>query len=102
MSPAGATTIMARRRHPAVQVRRLWTDNRAVDNEPVTYIRSRSVRYVYVDHIMVHDFGHALGLDDFYAVKTMDHLDAVMNGSLEIRDEDIAQLKAIYFHHDPH
>lgn len=59
-------------------------------------------RYVYVDRIMVHEFGHALGLDDFYADKTMDHLDAVMNGSLEIRDEDMAQLKAIYFHHDPH
>ena len=67
--------------------------------------------YVYVDRIMLHEFGHTLGLHEFghtlglhdsYNDPTMDDLDAVMNTSYEIRDEDIEQLRAIYLLHTPH
>ena len=58
--------------------------------------------YAYVDRIMLHEFGHTLGLHDFYDDPTMAHLDAVMDTSNAIRPEDIAQLRAIYFHHGSH
>ena len=80
----------------------LWTTNKNLNGERVSYIDSRHVFYVYVDRITLHEFGHTLGLHDFYNDGTMDHLDAVMNTSYEIQDEDIAQLEAIYFHHSPH
>ncbi len=51
---------------------------------------------------MVHEFGHTLGLHDFYDDKKMDHSNPVMNTSYEISDEDIEQLEAMYFHHDSH
>ena len=54
--------------------------------------------YVYVDRIMLHEFGHTLGLHDSYNDPTMDDLDAVMNTSYE----DIEQLRAIYLLHTPH
>ena len=58
--------------------------------------------YVYVDRIMLHEFGHTLGLHDFYNDPTMDDLDAVMNTSYVIHAEDIKQLEAIYLLHNPH
>ena len=56
--------------------------------------------YVYVDRIMLHEFGHTLGLHDFYNDRTMDHLTAVMNTHSVIDDEDEMQLEAIYAYHD--
>ena len=60
--------------------------------------------YVYIDRVMLHEFGHTLGLHDFYADNNtgLKGLDAVMNKSFEIEDEDIAQLKAIYLLHSSH
>ena len=58
--------------------------------------------YVHMGRIMLHEFGHTLGLHDSYNDPTMDDLDAVMNTSYEIRDEDIEQLRAIYLLHTPH
>ena len=71
----------------------------------MTTITSRAVYYVYVDRVMLHEFGHALGLPDFYAddktgLKGLS--DAVMHTGYEIRDEDIEQLRAIYLLHNPH
>ena len=85
-----------------VPIEYLWTSNMNLNGEPVRYIANREVLYVFVDRIMLHEFGHTLGLHDFYGDPTMDHFDAIMNTSYEIQDEDIAQLEAIYFHHSPH
>ena len=52
--------------------------------------------------IAVDEFGHTLGLHDFYRDVRMDHLNAVMNIGAEITDEDIAQLRAIYLLHRAH
>ena len=81
----------------------LWTTNKSLNGSRVSYIASREVFYVYVDRVMLHEFGHTLGLPDFYSDTTgLKGLDAVMNTSFEIQDEDIAQLEAIYLLHSPH
>ena len=51
---------------------------------------------------MLHEFGHTLGLPDFYEDASMEHLDAVMSRSAKVMDEDIAQLRAIYLLHSSH
>ena len=62
--------------------------------------------YAYVDRVMLHEFGHTLGLPEFYEGAQddtrMHSLDAVMNKSNAIKAEDRAQLKAIYLLHNPH
>ncbi len=61
--------------------------------------------YVYADRIMLHEFGHTLGLSDFYNDYETD-LDtlpnAVMDTGFVINGEDIKQLEAVYLLHDPH
>ncbi len=57
--------------------------------------------------VAVHEFGHTLGLSDFYddATTGLDGLTAVMDSSGNyppIRTEDIKQLDAIYARHQPH
>ena len=54
--------------------------------------------------VITHEFGHALGLTDFYADDPEDLgslEDAVMHTGSEIHLEDLLQLKAIYILHDP-
>ena len=53
---------------------------------------------------MRHEFGHTLGLPDFYQDETgLDLLKAVMGlNSDDIEDQDIEQLKAIYRLHGQH
>ena len=73
--------------------------------------------YVYVDRIMLHEFGHTLGLKDFYndtetglngylnGVKLPNAAmlkNAVMDTGFVINGEDIKQLEAVYLLHDPH
>ena len=61
--------------------------------------------YVYADRIMLHEFGHTLGLSDFYNDDETD-LDtlpnAVMHTGFVLTGEDLKQLEAIYLLHDPH
>ena len=60
--------------------------------------------YVYVGHVMTHEFGHTFGLPDFYADNTgLQGLPAVMDNNhvnQMITTEDIKQLRAIYAIHD--
>ena len=58
--------------------------------------------FLYIDPVMLHEFGHTLGLPDYYADPTMDNLNAVMNGGGGITTEDIEQLRAIYLLHSKH
>ena len=56
--------------------------------------------FYYINPTMIHEFGHTLGLHDFYNDPTMEHLTAVMNTHSLIEDEDEKQLEAIYAYHD--
>ena len=63
--------------------------------------------YAYIDRVMVHEFGHTLGMPDFYADNTtgLNGLPAVMDNhhnNMAITVEDIAQLDAIYRRHSSH
>ena len=60
------------------------------------------VYHFYVGRAALHEFGHTLGLPEFYDDSSMDHLSAVMNLSLTIEEEDMAQLRAIYLLHEKH
>ena len=51
---------------------------------------------------MMHEFGHTLGIHDFYNDPIMDWLVAVMNTNNDITDHDIEQLRAIYLLHTSH
>ena len=63
--------------------------------------------YLYVGHIALHEFGHPLGLHDFYADPSMKHLRAIMNFDrndvgAEITDEDRDYLRDVYYNHTLH
>ena len=62
--------------------------------------------YIFIDYVMLHEFGHPLGLSDFYDDTTgLKNVTAIMNKhwvAQEIKDEDIEQLKAIYILHTKH
>ena len=78
-----------------------WTDKVHLNNKEVP--KSKPTRtYVYVGQVMLHELGHTLGLPDFYLDASLEDLDAVMDTSAVITDEDIAQLRAIYLLHDSH
>ena len=63
--------------------------------------------YIYVNYITIHEFGHTLGMPDFY--QDGDHgltnvLNAVMHDPSvgRVTDEDLKQLNAIYRYHTKH
>ena len=59
---------------------------------------------MYVDRIMLHEFGHTMGLPNIYedntGLKRRSH--AVMHTGFGMHDEAIMQLRAIYLLHSPH
>ena len=63
-------------------------------------------QYAFIDWVMLHEFGHTLGLPDFYAdTSTLQGQIAIMNEhwvAQDIKDEDLEQLKAIYILHTSH
>ena len=83
--------------HPRIY----WTDIEGDHGDPGPTVDSE---YYFVDIIMIHEFGHTIGLPDFYGDKTgLDRLPAVMYDPYTHRtpnDEDIAQLRAIYAIHE--
>ena len=62
--------------------------------------------YIFIDWVMLHEFGHTLGLPDFYEDTTgLQNVVAIMNEhwvAQDIKDEDLEQLKAIYILHTSH
>ena len=89
----------------------VWTDVRSKDNGRVPCTEDASIcamkpvrRYLYVGRVMRHEFGHTLGLPDFYNNGTgLREFKAIMGlNSDDIEDQDIEQLKAIYLLHGQH
>ena len=73
-------------------------------NDADVFDGGRPRKYIYVDRVTLHEFGHTLGLPDFPDDTTgLANLhDAVMNMRFVIQDADIDQLKAIYLLHSAH
>ena len=82
-----------------------WNAIEARDGAKVPGSGTPGVFYVYGLRIALHEFGHTLGLPEFYNDTTglQGFLDAVMHyEGYEIHEEDISQLRAIYLLHNPH
>ena len=83
-----------------------WTSDLSKENEKVPCLSKEDScperKYAYIDRVMLHELGHTLGLGDFYTDKTMISPEGVMHNNNEIMDEDIDQLRAIYFLHTSH
>ena len=100
-------------------VRIYWTDESALSgiylDEGILTEGNPPSRYEWVGRVMRHEFGHPLGLTDFYdtrdktfhtddekpRLRESDMKNAVMHTGSEIHAQDIAQLRAIYLLHDP-
>ena len=85
----------------APHARIYWTDVIGDDLMPVTG-RTGSY-YYYIDPLMIHEFGHTLGLSDFGNDPTLKNLNAIMenfHANKTITAEDLAQLRAIYAIHN--
>lgn len=86
---------------PVEHARIYWTDKSGLDENDVPGVPNSY--YHYIGSILIHEFGHTLGLPDFSADHTLMNLRAVMENphkNKTITDEDIAQLRAIYAVHD--
>ena len=90
----------------------VWTKDLSKNGQPVPCLSTPNTctmmtprYYVYVNRIMLHEFGHTLGLSDFNLDMETD-LDtlpkAVMHTGIVINGEDIEQLRAIYLLHTQH
>ncbi len=101
----------------------VWTKDKYKDGKLVPCLAASSCAfttpryYVHAGRIMLHEFGHTLGLPDFYS-DTTTGLDgfrnqiklpnaailqsAVMHTGFVINGEDMKQLEAIYLLHDAH
>ena len=86
-------------------VRIYWTGEPGLHGEPVddTPLGIPSSYYYYIGLVMIHEFGHTLGLPDFGTDPTLAGLPAIMSDPHTYRaitTEDLEQLRAIYLLHD--
>ena len=88
----------------------VWTKDKSKNGKLVPCLAASCVGqtpryYVYVDRIMLHEFGHTMGLKDFYDDTETGLIglpNAVMHMGYVINGEDLKQLEAIYLLHNPH
>ena len=85
----------------------VWTDDQTKDGDPTpSSTAADQEQYAFINWVMLHEFGHTLGLPDFYAdTSTLQGQIAIMNEhwvAQDIKDEDLEQLKAIYILHTSH
>ena len=95
---------------PAQHVRIYWTDKSGLDGSNVPGIPNSY--YHYIGSLMIHEFGHTLGLPDFYKRngvnwdERLSNVTAIMNLPTVAKGisllYDIAQLDAIYARHTRH
>ena len=87
----------------------VWTKDRYKNGKLIPCLAPASTCaarfYVYADRVMLHEFGHTLGLSDFYLDTSTELIglpNAAMHTGFVITGEDLKQLEAIYLLHDPH
>ena len=91
----------------SIQSQIVWTDvSISHATRPPSSTVANPQLYIFIDWIMLHEFGHTLGLPDFYAdTSTLQGQIAIMNEhwvAQDIKDKDIEQLRAIYILHTSH
>ena len=91
----------------SMQSQIVWTDVsiRHATRPPSSTVANPQL-YIFINWVMLHEFGHTLGLPDFYEDTTgLQNVVAIMNDhgvAQDIKDEDLEQLKAIYILHTSH
>ena len=86
--------------------RMFWTLDSNLNNEDVPMTMG-NYGYYYIGWVMIHEFGHTLGIGDFYRSRQFQHLPSVMNrhdapGSRSPTINDRKHLREIYRAHSPH
>ena len=64
-------------------------------------------RYYYIGTLLEHEFGHTLGMPDFYKYDSLKNLYSIMAGLAEdspvtIQPLDIEYIEKIFRYHSPH
>ena len=89
-------TVPSKDRHETISY--LWTAEIGEDNEPVA--NNDEVRWKYLTDIMMHELGHALGLDHYPSGSALMHARKLdLHDSIPQVDQDY--LESIYRNHTP-
>ena len=109
-APIMIIEVPARRRHPYAPGRTLtlvWVNDPDMHNKEVGGNRNR--RYYYAPRTIMHEFGHAAGLEDLYLLECGllgcgygDYIMGRAEKPTAIPNEDRDYLRDVYYNHTPH